>query len=112
MKVFKIFQGVVIGLLIVALLAGNVAAYLFSDVIGTYLGGYNIDTSSIDFSKGSAVCEQIEAEGLVLLKNGKLTDGTSSLPLKSDVTKVNVFGWSSIAPAYSGGGSGDSGSTD
>lgn len=111
-KILKALQGLVIGLLLIALLAGNVAAYLFSDVIGTYLGGYNIDTSSIDFSKGSAVCEQIEAEGLVLLKNGKLTDGTSSLPLKSDVTKVNVFGWSSIAPAYSGGGSGDSGSTD
>lgn len=111
-KILKALQGLVMGLLLIALLAGNVAAYLFSDVIGTYLGGYNVDTSSIDFSKGSAVCEQIEAEGLVLLKNGTLEDGGKSLPLSEEVTKVNVFGWSSVSPAYSGGGSGDSGSSD
>lgn len=111
-KTLKVLQAVAMGLLIIALIAGNIAAYLFSDVIGNYLNGYDLDTSNIDFSKTSAVCEQIEAEGMVLLKNGKLDNGENSLPLKDTVKRVNVFGWSSIAPAYSGGGSGDSGSVD
>ena len=55
---------------------------------------------------GEKVAEQIAAEGAVLLKN----DG--ALPLASDVTKVNVFGWGSTQWLGSGSGSGRVVSTD
>ena len=55
---------------------------------------------------GEKVAEQIAAEGAVLLKN----DG--ALPLASDVTKVNVFGWGSTQWLESGSGSGRVVSTD
>lgn len=42
----------------------------------------------------------IAGEGIVLVKN----DGT--LPLASDVKKLNVFGWASTQPCYGGTGSG------
>lgn len=42
----------------------------------------------------------IAGEGMVLVKN----DGT--LPLASDVKKLNVFGWASTQPCYGGTGSG------
>ena len=48
-----------------------------------------------------ALAKQIAEEGIVLLKN---EDG--ALPLKSDVTKLNVFGWGSTNPIYGGTGSG------
>lgn len=111
-KFVKFLQGIAIGLLLIALIAGNIAAYLFSDVIGVYLSGYDIDTSGVDFQQTAAIAERIEAEGLVLLKNEEIEKGVPSLPLQENVKKVNVFGWSSISPAYSGGGSGDSGSTE
>ena len=44
---------------------------------------------------------EIAEEGTVLLKN---EEGT--LPLSSDVTKLNVFGWASTCPVYGGTGSG------
>ena len=46
------------------------------------------------------VAEQVAAEGFVLLDNDGL------LPLSSDTTKLNLFGWASTNPLYSGGGSG------
>ena len=42
----------------------------------------------------------IAGEGMVLVKN----DGT--LPLASDIKKLNVFGWASTQPCYGGTGSG------
>jgi beta-glucosidase len=47
-----------------------------------------------------ALVEEIAEEGMVLLKN----EG-NALPL-TDVTKLNVFGWSSTNPIYGGTGSG------
>ena len=49
---------------------------------------------------------QTAEEGIVLLKNDN-----SALPLSKDMTKLNVFGWNSVNPFYSGGGSGSSTNT-
>ena len=49
---------------------------------------------------------QTAEEGIVLLKNDD-----QALPLSSDTTKLNVFGWNSVNPFYSGGGSGSSTNT-
>lgn len=48
------------------------------------------------------VIQEVGEEGMVLLKN----DGT--LPLASDIKKVNVFGWASVSPIFGGTGSGAS----
>lgn len=48
-----------------------------------------------------ALAKQIAEEGIVLLKNED-----DVLPLKADVTKLNVFGWGSTNPIYGGTGSG------
>ena len=92
------------------LIASNGAAIFFYELITVYLGGYGIDTSNIDFTKTGKIAEDIEAEGIVLLKNENINESTKSLPLVGDDYKVNVFGWSSIDPAYTGGGSGSSNS--
>lgn len=49
-----------------------------------------------------ATALKIAEEGIVLLKNADNT-----LPLSSDVKKVNVFGWGSTNPIYGGTGSGE-----
>lgn len=51
--------------------------------------------------KSKDVNIKIAEEGTVLLKNEEET-----LPLNSDVTKLNVFGWASTSPVYGGTGSG------
>ena len=51
-------------------------------------------------AEASQIAEQVAAEGFVLLDNDGL------LPLSSDVTRLNLFGWASTNPLYSGGGSG------
>ncbi len=100
----KILQIVGMGLIAAVLIAANILAGIYGDLITTYFGGYGLDTSKIDATKSEAVCERIEAEGIVLLKNDN-----NLLPL-TNTEKVNVFGWSAIDPAYSGGGSGSSNS--
>ena len=50
-------------------------------------------------AEAAELAEDIMEEGIVLLENENL------LPLK-DVTKLNLFGWESINPAYGGAGSG------
>lgn len=103
-KVFKITQIIVNVVVLIILLIGNVLCGIYFNLITTYFGGYGIDTSKIDYTKGDEICQQIEAEGAVLLKNDNHT-----LPLK-DTKKVNVFGWGSTDGGFvvSGSGSGAS----
>ncbi len=54
-------------------------------------------------SNSLAVVQETGREGMVLLKNNGL------LPLKSDVSALNVFGWASAHPVFSGTGSAASG---
>lgn len=51
--------------------------------------------------KSEELVKKIAEEGIVLLKNKE-----NALPLNTDSTKLNVFGWSSINPIYGGTGSG------
>lgn len=64
--------------------------------LATGNGSISEDTSA----SATALCEDIAAEGIVLLENED-----SVLPLASG-TKLNVFGWSSTNPLYGGTGSG------
>lgn len=101
---------VLTSILLVVALAENVAGVYFAETIDNYVTGTHLDTSekatAAVMETGEKVAEQIAAEGAVLLKN----DG--ALPLASDVTKVNVFGWGSTQWLGSGSGSGRVVSTD
>lgn len=100
--VSKILQSVGIGLVLLALIAANVLGGLFFEMITIFFGGYGIDYSDLDYEQGDEVCQDIAAEGIVLLKN---QDDT--LPL-TDVTQVNIFGWGATDGGFvmSGAGSG------
>ena len=50
-----------------------------------------------------SVIQQVGEEGMVLVKNESL------LPLAAETTKLNVFGWASVHPVFSGTGSAASG---
>lgn len=69
-----------------------------STLIGLTMGSSTVSEATTEDAK--QVAERIAEEGFVLLKNDDDT-----LPLKS-VKKLNLFGWASENPTYSGGGSG------
>lgn len=71
-KTKSIVTYVVCGVLIVALAIGNYYASLYKDLITVYTSGSDVVTTD----ESAKVCQTIEEEGMVLLKN---EDG---LPLK------------------------------
>ncbi len=71
----------------------------YSVVNSVFAGTPGLDEETAQESKELA--SQIADEGIVLLKNEE-----KALPLSEDVSKINVFGWSSIHPIYGGTGSG------
>ena len=78
----------------------SVSMILFEPLYSTLnlmSGSGNLTQPTIKAAKQLA--ENIEDEGIVLLKNEN-----NSLPLKSH--KLNVFGWASTNPIYGGSGSG------
>ena len=83
--------------LAVALIIGTVFALMYESLISIYLS----DSSTITSSEGKELCEQVEAEGIVLLKN---EDG--ALPLDDDETKLALIGQDSVDFVYGGAGSG------
>ena len=85
-------------LLIVALFVNAILiGPMYSMVSMVFGNGGDISEKSIN--NAQELCEQIAAEGFVLLKNDGL------LPLSGDV-KLNTFGWSATNPVYGGTGSG------
>lgn len=71
-KTKSIVTYVVCVILIVALAIGNYFAYLYKDLITVYTSGSDVVTTD----ESAKVCQTIEEEGMVLLKNDK------GLPLK------------------------------
>lgn len=89
--------------ILVLVLAINIAVGAMSDVIDKFVIGYKSGSeSSANRQAGAELVEQIQYEGTVLVKNDNNT-----LPLaKTDVPSVNVFGWAATDWVYSGSGSG------
>lgn len=91
---------------LVVLIAMNCVAIYFRTWLTAFFGGrgYTFDGDDVLQSRSLAdeLCEDIEEEGIILLKN---ENGT--LPL-NDVTDVNVFGWGATDAGFvmSGSGSG------
>lgn len=100
--IFFAFAAVLCAVMVVAnsLLAG------FGGLLDAFLSAPTADYTNAEKEEtrqtATELAAQVEAEGSVLLQN---KDNT--LPLSSDVKKVNVFGWASTA--WIGGGSGSGG---
>ena len=78
---------------------------LYSNIAGV-MNASKIELSSDVVEDSKKIIKQVGEEGIVLVKN------TGLLPLSSDVSKLNVFGWASVNPIYGGVGSGASDSSD
>ncbi|WP_148408775.1 beta-glucosidase [Murimonas intestini] len=90
--------------LVVAVIA-NIISFgpMYNNLAPIINGRGSVSEETVEHSK--EVIQKVGEEGMVLLKN----DGT--LPLASDIKTVNVFGWASVSPVFSGTGSGASDST-
>lgn len=103
-KIGKGMVNVFMSLFLVIVLALNVTLPFTNSVLQGFLGAYSVDKDEKQLNtyleEGTVLAEQVEAEGLVLVKNDN-----NSLPLSEDVTKINVFGWASTEWLGSGSGS-------
>ena len=106
-SVKQIIQYVAIVLIIGILIAGNVVCAKFSGTITSALGGTgeNFGNASEALAQSDALCQRIEEEGIVLLKNKD-----NALPLKADERKINIFGYGATQSGFlmKGVGSGSS----
>lgn len=96
-----------VALLLVLIVIANVVCY---GPLNTVLNSAFIETRNVEGEvkeTANEINKQAAEEGIVLLKNDD-----QSLPLDSSVSKINVFGWNSVHPFYSGGGSGAGTNTD
>lgn len=76
------------------MLALIIAATTFWQDISLWLYGRAQNTDAIVLEGGTALCEDIVEEGVVLLKNQKDKKGNAALPLtEKEAASVNVFGW-------------------
>lgn len=99
------WQAVLAFAAIVAVMA-NVICYgpMYSNVSG-FLNAAKVELSDETVAQSREMVKKLGEEGLILAKNENL------LPLASDVTKLNVFGWDSTNPILGGTGSGSSDSS-
>ncbi len=81
----------------------NVVVSSMSTMINSYLGNSSVDTARLADATATSkeLSIEAEAESAVLLENKNAT-----LPLASDVKKVNVFGWAATDWLSGGSGSG------
>lgn len=86
---------VICAVLIIALSVGNYFASVYRDLITVYTSG----SGTVTTEHSEEVCQAVEEEGMVLLKN---EDG---LPLSSGA-KISIFGQDSVDFVYGGSGSG------
>ena len=77
---------------------------LYSTVSGV-MNASRAELSDDVVGNSLSVIEQTGDEGMVLVKN------EGALPLSPGTTNLNVFGWASVCPVYSGTGSAASGET-
>ena len=89
---------VIVSILLIILLAGNIAGGMYYNVITQFFSKPETDEKAIEETAKTArdVVERIEEEAIVLLQNEN-----NALPLEMSNEKeanVSVFGWSSISP--------------
>ncbi|MEK4149879.1 glycoside hydrolase family 3 N-terminal domain-containing protein [Robertmurraya sp. FSL W8-0741] len=105
-KKFRIVWSSILSVLLVIIVAANVALAQFSDVISAYFSTIDLESAEAVEArqKSEGIVEQIADEGIILLQNN---DNTLPIQTSEDnKAKVNVFGWSFTEPIYGGTGSG------
>lgn len=103
-KVGKIISLCSIGVILGALVAGNIIGVKYAPMITTFLFGTGERNGGTEEqARSDELCQKIAEEGIVLLKNQD-----NALPLETK--DLNVFGWSSTEQGFllSGIGSGSS----
>ena len=103
-KVGKIISLCSIGVILGALVAGNIIGVKYAPMITTFLFGTGERKGGAEEqARSDELCQKIAEEGIVLLKNQD-----NALPLETK--DLNVFGWSSTEQGFllSGIGSGSS----
>ncbi len=104
-KVGKIFSFAGMGLIAVVTVTINVLALgVFKQQLQDFVFGYTVDEEAAGKNRetGEALATEIEAEGVVMVKNED-----NALPFESAVqSQVNVFGWGSTQWVVGGSGSG------
>ena len=90
-------------LLAVVLIVNLICYGPMKAIVSGVLDASKAEISDDVVANSLAVIQETGEEGMVLVKNNGL------LPLKSDVTSLNVFGWASAHPVFSGTGSAASG---
>ncbi len=103
-KVGKIISLCSIGVILGALVAGNIIGVKYAPMITTFLFGTGDRKGGTEEqARSDELCQKIAEEGIVLLKNQD-----NALPLETK--DLNVFGWSSTEQGFllSGIGSGSS----
>ena len=110
-KISKIIQTVGMALVLGAVVALNVVANHYSEIISIYLGGFGADFSSFSSEAGNSICQEIEQEAVVLLKN---EDNALPLKNKNENNKIPValFGWGATDGGFITSGSGSGGSAE
>ena len=97
------WTAVVAFVLAILMIANMICFGPMYNTLSTFLNGAAVEIDEDVVGNSLEVIEQIGDEGMVLVKNNGL------LPLNSDVTTLNVFGWASMYPIYGGTGSSDNG---
>ena len=95
----------VLAFVLAIVVCANMICYgpMYSTVSAALNGGNKKNVSEETAASTREFVSRVGDEGITLVKNEGL------LPLKSDVTKLNVFGWASVYPVYAGTGSGNAG---
>ncbi len=108
----KIINFAVMAVLAIALIIGNVACAIYFDLITEYLHGSGMsgtfDSAEMQeaLSKNDELVQEMEAEGIVLLRNEE-RGGKKTLPLSQEqMEKVNLFGWGSSDAGWINGSDG------
>lgn len=110
MKIVKI---AIVALLTVALTIGNGACYVYFDLITEFLHGsgmsdaFNSEEMQEALAANDELVREMEAEGIVLLRNELDEEGNPTLPLsEEEISKVNLFGWGSSDAGWINGSDG------
>ncbi len=107
-KKYNAALGTVMAVMLILLVVVNVLAFnVYSVTLNSYFTKLESSDTEVETSQDdwNAIAEEMESEGIVLLKNENNT-----LPL-TDVTQVNLLGYRSYNHVYSGTGSGSTDSS-
>lgn len=104
-KIGRVIISLLMVLLIIFTTVSNIAYQNFAGMVKKMVVKPKVDVSQEEITEimeqNERLAEQVEGEGIVLLQNAGNT-----LPLSEDISKVNIFGWSSTQWIGSGSGSG------